>query len=302
MEEVSYIGTIRFEQKDQIEKIRSAYSHELSSHAFVSLYLWQKALGLTLHLSERFFTAKCSARGKNVWFFPCGDDSLKKKFITQHIQEEDFSLCYLGDRDKVFLETYYEGCFEISEEDSSSEYIYDRKEYETICGGRFSNMRKQINRLKKEHKVEVEELCDENRKLIMPILENGFSGSNKEEKDMPKSAHAAKQVLRYWKELGVFGLLVFVDDTVQSLALGFPLTEDTIDGCIECSNMSIHGLSYFSKRALFLSSNEQYRYMNAEEDLGLPGLRMVKRHMAPIRQNRIFYAVRNCQEILRRSL
>lgn len=292
MEGYSYIGDIQLEQKRQVEQIRYMFSHELSSHAFTSLFLWKKHLGLTLYLADQFFVVKCNTRGKNTWFFPCGNDNMKKMFISQHIKEDDFSLCYLEDRDKAFLEQHYPGCFSISEEESSSEYLYDREAYETIQGRKFSNMRKQINRLHKEHKLEIEALCDENINIAWKILHAGFSESDTAEIFMPKAADVMEEALQYRKELELFGILVFVDDTAQSMVLGFPLTEDTLDGCIEYSNTSLHGLSYFSKRAWFLFSGKQYRYMNAEEDLGLPGLRMAKRHMAPIRQNRIWQAAK----------
>lgn len=290
MEEYRYTGEVQFEQQGQIEQIRQMFSHELSSHAFASLYLWRQHLGLTLYLSGEFFTVKCSARGRNTWFFPCGSDDGKKMFLNRHLQEKDFSLCYIRDEDKAFLEKYYPACFSIREEEGASEYLYDRREYETICGRKFSNMRKQINRLQKERDIKVEVLDDNNIRMAWEILRRGFleSGSNKIL--MPKSADVAKTALLHRKELGIFGILVFADQIAQSLALGFGLTEDTLDGCIECSNTSIRGLSYLSKREFFLSSNEQYRYMNAEEDLGLPGLRMAKRHMAPIRQNRVWSA------------
>lgn len=292
MEGCSYIGDIRLEQKRQVEQIRYMFSHELSSHAFASLFLWKKHLGLTLYLADQFFVVKCNIRGENTWFFPCGNDDMKKMFISRHIKEDDFSLCYLEDRDKAFLERYYPGCFFVSEEESSSEYLYDREAYETIRGRKFSNMRKQINRLQKEHKIEIKALCDENINIAWKILHAGFSESDTAEIFMPKAADVIEEALQYRKELELFGILVFVDDTAQSMVMGFPLTEDTLDGCIEYSNTSLHGLSYLSKRAWFLFSGEQYRYMNAEEDLGLPGLRMAKRHMAPIRQNRIWQAAK----------
>lgn len=293
MEQYDYIGTIQFKQKRQIEQIREAFAHKLSSHAFASLYFWEKHLGLTLYLAEHFFTVKCSMRGENTWFFPCGDGESKKMFIMQHLQETDFSLCYLRDEDKAFLEKYYPKYFEIREEENAYEYIYGRDEYETICGGRFSNMRKQVNRLQKEHKVEAIKLSDENITMAWELLNFGFPKSDASSRHtMPLVAELAKKALLYRKELEIFGILVFVDHIAQSLLLGFPLTKDTVDGCIEYSNTSIHGLSYFGKRAFFLNSDEQYRYMNAEEDLGLPGLRMAKRHMAPICQNRVWNAVR----------
>ncbi len=282
MESWDYMGEIIPELKAQTDQIRAAYSHELSSHAFASLYLWRNHMGLTLYLDKLFFTVKCDVCGTNAWFFPCGEEKKKALFIERHMEETDFSLCYLRERDRTFLETHFPGKFLIREEECCAEYLYDRREYETISGGRFSNMRKQIRRLTKEHTVSVQKLGEENERLALETLDGNLNGS--------KALDVAKDALFHRKELEMSGVLIFVDGTAQSLVMGFPLTKDTVDGCIDCSNTSIHGLSYFGKRVFFLSCGEQYRFLNAEEDLGLPGLRMMKRHMAPIRTNKIWSA------------
>lgn len=290
MEEYQYIGEIQFEQKSRVEQIRCAFYHELSSHAFASLYLWKNYMGLKLYLGENFFTVKCDSRGKNVWFFPCGEEDKKRKFLERHLDEEGFSLCYLRDEDKVFLEQFFPGYFQIDLEEGASEYLYDRGEYETISGGKFSNMRKQIKRLQKEHKIEVQKLCEENIDLAREILYRDMQAPGKMHSSVIKIVDVVEDALQNRNELELDGILVFVDCLAQSLVLGFPLTRDTVDGCLECSNTTVRGLSYFAKRAFFLSSEKQYRYMNAEEDLGLPGLRMAKRKMAPVCQNIVWNA------------
>lgn len=288
--EYHYIGEIRPGLRERVERLRYASLHELSSHAFSSLYLWRKHMGLTLYLAEDFFTVKCDVRGKNTWFFPCGSEAGKRAFVERHLGEEDFSLCYLREADQGFLERLFPGRFWIRPEEEASEYLYDRREYETISGGRFSNMRKQIRRLEREHSLKVERLCGENIGAARAILEGGLHIPEGMHSSMLRITDVAADALTNRRELGIDGILVFVDQLAQSFALGFPLTGDTVDGCIECSNTAVHGLSYFTKREFFLSCGDQYRYMNAEEDLGIPGLRMAKRHMAPVRLNMVWKA------------
>lgn len=289
--EYQYIGEIQLGLKGRVEQLRYESLHELSSHAFNSLYLWRKHMGLTLYLAKDFFTVKCDVRGKNAWFFPCGNEEGKRAFVQQHLGEEDFFLCYLREADKEFLEQFFPGRFWMKLADEAFEYLYDRREYEAISGGRFSNMRKQIRRLEKEHNIRVERLCGENISFAWEILKGGPHIPDGMHSSMLKITDVAGDALRNRKELGIDGILVFVDQLAQSFALGFPLTEDTVDGCIECSNTAVHGLSYFAKREFFLSCKDQYLCMNAEEDLGISGLRMAKRHMAPICQNIVWNAV-----------
>lgn len=282
MESYCYTGEILLEHRIPIEQIRRLLSHKLSSHAFASLYLWRNYLGLKLCLGDAFFTAKTKIHGENAWLFPCGEEKEKERFIEMRLEEDDFFLCYLGEEDKIFLETRFPGRFRIWEEEASAEYLYDRKEYETISGGRFSNMRKQIRHLQKEHALEIRRLGDENLNLAWEMLHESVWET--------KALDVAKDALAHRKELDISGILTFVDGKARSLVMGFPLTHDTLDGCLDCSDTSVRGLSYYGKREFFLASKAQYRYLNAEEDLGIPGLRMMKRHMSPVGKNRTWNA------------
>lgn len=281
---------ITLAHRQAVEKLRQTYGHELSSHAFASLFLWRKHMGLSLHLAESFFTVKCLGRGKNAWFFPCGDSAKKRDFIAWHLEEDDFSLCYLRDEDKAFLEECFPDRFAINEDEGASEYIYERESLEKMSGGQTASMRKQINRLQKEHELEVQMLSGETVELAWKALREGYGGTGAAGRSAPKVPDVPFEVLAFRRELGIFGVLVFVDRVMQGMALGFSLTEDTVDGCMEYANPSFRGLSYFSKRAFLLYSDRRYQYLNAEEDLGLQGLRMAKRHMGPIRQNAVWTA------------
>lgn len=119
-DKVSYVGEITFEQKESIEKIRKKYGHILSSHAFASLWIWKEKMGLTVHTEEDFFAVKSTLYGKNAWFFPCGAEEKKKAFLKKQMEEaENFSLYYMREEDRMFLEEEYPGCFCIEKAEES---------------------------------------------------------------------------------------------------------------------------------------------------------------------------------------
>ena len=96
-------------QKIQIEKIREIFGHEMSSHAFASVYLWQKEMDLSVFLEEKFFSVRCGMYGDNAWFFPCGDEDEIYGFIKSLMGDRTFSLCYLRECDVKWLEDKFHG-------------------------------------------------------------------------------------------------------------------------------------------------------------------------------------------------
>ena len=49
--------------KDTIEGIRYENGHITASHAFASLFMWQKEMGLSVYLEENLFAVKCRMQG-----------------------------------------------------------------------------------------------------------------------------------------------------------------------------------------------------------------------------------------------
>lgn len=284
---------IVLEQKTRVEAIRKACEHELSAHAFVSLFLWKKQMGLSIGFGKNSFFVKSECDGDNAWFFPCGDEAENLDFLNMHVEEDNLKLVYLRKQDVDFLEVHFPGQFRVYERPESSEYVFERTQQEKLAGGSFSNIRNQMNHLQRSHEVMCRNLMKENLEDAVGVITRA-----KGTRHVP-GYHAliddgiAKLALDHREELGMKGVLVYVDGVPEALTLGFPLTHDTIDGCIERHNSAIPGLSCYTQRALLLEAPEQYRYMNGEEDLGLDGLRKMKRHMCPIRMNTIYEAERH---------
>ncbi len=155
-------AAITEEQKSQIEKIRKSFRHKLSSHAFASIYLWQKEMDLSISLREKFFSVRCGIYGANAWFFPCGDEDEIYGFIKSLMGDETFSLCYLRECDVKWLENKFPGMWEFIRDDASDEYICDISEFISLEGSKFSGIRKKLRKIDKNYKVTAKVICGEN--------------------------------------------------------------------------------------------------------------------------------------------
>lgn len=91
--------------KDTIEGIRYENGHITASHAFASLFMWQKEMGLSVYLEENLFAVKCRMQGENAWFFPCGGRTAVRDFICRCLDDEGLLFCYMRREDAEFLGT-----------------------------------------------------------------------------------------------------------------------------------------------------------------------------------------------------
>lgn len=269
---------ITLAQRERVEALRRRYGHTAASHAFASLFIWQEDMGLSLHLEEDLFAVRCRRRGENAWFFPCGGPQAAEAFLRRLLEEGNARLCYLREEDAAFLEARLPGRFQIVPREGDSEYLYDRAGQESLEGGRFVRLRNDIHRVERGHALSWLPLTPERLETARSVC---AAWTRRAEAGLRDEA-ACGRLLDRWTELGALGVLVFVDGEPLSVTAGYPLTDSVFDISLSKQKERLSGLSVWSRRALVRALPPQYTLLNAEEDLGLEGLRLMKRLMRPV--------------------
>jgi hypothetical protein len=84
-----------------------------------------------------------------------------------------------------------------------------------------------------------------------------------------------------FEELGFTGGVVLVAGRVEAFTLGKRLTADTALIHIEIANPALPGLAQWINREFVRREWCSYRFINREQDMGVPGLRKAKLSYQP---------------------
>lgn len=247
-------------------------------------------MGLSLLLEPDMFAVRCAWQGSNAWFFPCGDGEAAKHFMETRMEEQDFSLCYLRNCDVSWLEETFPGRWEISRTPDADEYIYDRDGHRQLAGGVYANMRTQVHKVEREYTPRTEPLGEDNLGDALEIIRQWNHGSHRFETCELRDDQVDEEALLKYRELGITGIILYLDGKPTAVTAGFALAEDVFDVVVAKSVSTAQGVPYYAKRELFRRS--PYRLINMEEDLGLAGLKRMKNGMYPVAKNEIWEAVR----------
>lgn len=265
----------------QVERIRSTYGHRAASHGFASLYIWKEEMGLRICLKEDVFALKFGLRGEHAWFYPCGEPEAVKELIAQILREDGEAVFYyMMEQDAAFLAREFPDRFWIRECDNDSEYLYDRWQQQELKGKKFSGQRNHINRIKADYKLSVETLDEQN--LWDAIKVNQCWERRSSQDAGLRDEQAGRLLLENREGFGGFGILVRVDDRPYAIAAGYPLCEDVFDLALVKQVECLTGLSVYARNQLIRLLPEKYKWINAEEDLGVEGLRTMKKQMKPV--------------------
>lgn len=276
-------NSITLDMKEKIQNICYKYNKFSSAYTFTSLFIWQKDMMLSILLEDDFFAVKIAAYGDNAWIFPCGNKDKIKMFISEVKKKGKCIFLYIEEKDLMYLED-----FEVEFSSEDSEYIYSRMEQAELKGKKFSKLRNHVNRVKKDHKLEVKVICEDDIEILKNI--NRQWSRHAKENSWIEDVYASELLLTNWRYLDVYGILIYIDDLPYSFVAGYPINDQMFDISISQQIGLISGLSAYAKQEFIKRLPSCYEWINAEEDLGLKGLRMMKEQMKPIFKLKMYKA------------
>ncbi len=173
------------------------------------------------------------------------------------------------------------------------EYVYLASDLAELRGRKYLNIRRQLNRFRKQCNYAVEAIGPEDRKDVREFLLAWCDWRDCESN--PILAHEKEAILYtldHFQELGIDGRMIRVDDHVTSMALYEPLNETTALVHFEKGLPDCEGIYKAMNAATARILAERFQFINRESDLGEPGLRESKLRYHPHHMVEVYVAQR----------
>lgn len=265
---------VQLEDRSAVEAIRARAGHQISAHAFTSLFLWQKVMGLSICLREDAFFVRFEQRGENAWFYPCGSEEEQVRFLQWGLKTPDFSLHYMRQEDVEFVQEHFPGKFRFEEARGDSEYICDRQAQVEMPGGAYRNLRAKVRKARERHNWQIQRISSENLELAKKVVHDW-----EKLREKTGDGDAALIGLEKFEELGLQGIMMGTEAGPQAIAYGAVIAPDVFDFHVEKTLMP--SIVNYVKWELYQRLPDQIRWINLEEDLNLPGLKNNKLQAVP---------------------
>ena len=157
------------------------------------------------------------------------------------------------------------------------DYLYRRSELAELKGKAFHKKKNLLNQFNAAFRADFRPLDDETAADALLVLDawavQALDGSDEVQ---------CRAALRWRKELGLYGFVLYADGAPAAFSLGEELRGGTVFDChFEKALESVHGsyqaVNAFTARAL----PERIQFINREQDLGNAGLRQAKLSYRP---------------------
>lgn len=216
-----------------------------------------------------------------AYMMPVGTGDLRQAIerLEQDSLVQGHPLCLLGvsDGSKELLEKLFPNDFKFIAERDYYDYIYLRDDLIQLHGKKYQPKRNHINKFQNEYTFEYVPITTE---VLSDCLEletewcrkNGCSESETLQNERKSMAYA----LLHFEELGLTGGAIRIDRQIVAFSYGMPINHDTFGVHVEKADTSIDGCYAIMNQLFAKHIPDRYRYVNREEDLGIPGLRKAK--------------------------
>ena len=180
--------------------------------------------------------------------------------------------------------------FTVKEQPGFMDYIYNTADLAELKGHKYSKKRNLIAQFNKQVKearlVRVEPITPENSPLCVELLNVWESDpETKAQLDIPNCERKAiLSALKCFKLLEMRGVLVFIEGKAMGFAFGGRLSKDVFALNFEKALDSVKGLYQFLDKELAAGLQNDYAFINKENDLGKPGLIRAKESYYPCKK------------------
>lgn len=255
-------------------------------YSFVNLNLWgrQRAafVGGYLVLFSQF-------ERRSVYPFPVGKGNIKPVLdaVIRDAQKRGILCRFSGlvAADCVTLEELYPGRFRFHPDRDSCDYIYAIGDLARLEGRKFQKKRNHVNRFRQTHpQCRAVPIDGENRAAAEKMVETWYEKrlAADPNADFDLERRALSRAFVRMEELGLEGMALQEGDRILAMTMGSPLSENTFDIHFE---KALEDGAYAAINQAFAAHLQgkypHLRWLNREDDLGLPGLRKAKLSYCP---------------------
>ena len=254
--------------------------------SFANMYSWRFLYDSEFTIVDGFllicFRIEEKGREHRAYMFPVGNGDVRRIIgvLEDDAHDHGHPLRILGvtPDQKNLLDEYFPADFKYLPQRDFYDYIYLRSDLLELKGKKYQPKRNHINRFVSRYAYTYLSITPELVPLCME-LENKWYRDNRTEADAEDLKHERRSMacaLKRFGELDLLGGAICVDGGIIAFTYGSPINRYTFGVHVEKADIRYDGVFSVINREFAAHLPEQFRYVNREEDLGLPGLRHSK--------------------------
>lgn len=278
---------IKIEDRDWIRELVEYSDFKGSGYSFALMLLWQDSYQTMVGRYKDFVIFRSVMEdGSYVYSMPAGKGNMDEALseIENDAEKNGYQLCLYGVEDsaKCWLKVNRPGEFTYEPLRDVWDYVYNREDLATLKGKKYSSKRNHINRFTETDDWEYQQMSDLNMKDCLEMADIWYDDAvAKGNKSVIDEKKVLDKAIKYFNKLELTGGVLYKAGKLVAFTIGEALDKETYHVLIEKAYSDVHGAYPMINQQYVLHEMQNFRYVNREEDTGLPGLRKAKESYHP---------------------
>jgi hypothetical protein len=267
------------------------YGEGSCQHSFASMYCLAEKYGDAVCERDGWLytlrTARCTEQEK-IYLFPMGNTkdcagfsrAIDNILADAHGEGKLVRFETLTPTAKELLEDCFPGRFSFEALRDYAEYIYTYEKLAELPGHDLKKRRNDLSNFYRtyENRYRIERIKEQDIAAVRSFQNNWLNEQldNGRDSSLRIENGAIERGLDAYGELGLDGILVYVDERLEGYTIGAGLSEDYFDAMFEKGSRSIPNIYRILNTETVRRCCSAYKYINREEDVGDMGLRKAK--------------------------
>ncbi len=274
---------IDLSQAAKYRQYLSACGERGCEYSLANLYMWGRQKVAIFHDCLVLFS---QFQRKSVYPFPVGDGDLGTVLDAiihdAKVRGLQCRLASMTAEDCAILEERYPGQFQFHPDRDCCDYVYNIDDLAKLPGRKYQRKRNHLNRFRQNHPdCRIEPITEERFSAVKAMVEQWYAArmASDPDNDFLLEQQAMRRAMEKWAELELEGVVLMENGRILAMSMGSFLNEDTFDVHFEKALEDVDGAYAAINQAFAAHLQGKYpnlRWLNREDDMGIPGLRKAK--------------------------
>lgn len=255
----------------------------------VTMVMWNHLYEIQIETHEHFVLLLVNYHHRLGWLMPLCEKkyrhdaikAMKQYSENNHIAFEIHSMtqefkqwCENENIDFIYHYNY-----------DAQDYVYDVTQHATLSGKKMQKRRNHYNAFINEYqnRFYIETLSDKHFPQIMEFLKE-WQNNHSYSETIEAETTGIQKLFEQYQKLDYHGSCLFIDNKLEAFIIASYLSDDTVEIHVEKANRDIRGLYVAVLKHYLMTLPDTVKYVNREDDMGLPELRKAKTDMKPVKK------------------
>jgi len=280
--------TLELNDKSSFDRATANYSRSVCELSFPTLFIWKDYLRPKLTLINDNLCILNEPINEAPFFL----EPIGRKKIMGTLNECLNHAGRISRASTQYTFAIHHNCFSISSLRNNFDYIYKIRNLIELKGRKLDGKRNHLKQFEKRYpNYKLKSLGKNNIKEAMNIFDNWFAEKKTGSKPSLATSDLAYKVehqalsntFKYFDELKLRGCGIYIEGVLKGFFVGSIINDKMVCGQFMYADTKIRSIFQILQRDGLKYLFSDYKYINMEDDLGLPGLRKSKLSYQPIR-------------------